>query len=76
MAYQVLGSGPFDLLCCYDLGSQIDLVWDIQPVLGELFASFARTIVFDRRGTGAVGTRCRAVALLHGRSGPTTLPRS
>jgi class 3 adenylate cyclase len=53
VAYQVVGAGPFDVLCCYDLGSQVDLLWDLPPVLAELFASFARTIVFDRRGTGA-----------------------
>jgi class 3 adenylate cyclase len=53
VAYQVVGSGPFDLLCCYDLGSQIDLLWNLPPVLAGTFASFARTIVFDRRGTGA-----------------------
>jgi len=53
VAYQVVGDGPFDLLCCYDLGSQIDLLWDVPPVLAGMFAAFARTIVFDRRGTGA-----------------------
>ena len=53
VAYQVVGDGPFDLLCCYNLGSQIDLLWDLPPVLAGMFSSFARTIVFDRRGTGA-----------------------
>jgi pimeloyl-ACP methyl ester carboxylesterase len=53
VAYQVVGDGPFDLLCCYDLGSQIDLLWQLPPVLAGMFAAFARTIVFDRRGTGA-----------------------
>jgi class 3 adenylate cyclase len=53
VAYQVVGDGPFDLLCCYDLGSQIDLLWDFPPVLAGMFSSYSRTIVFDRRGTGA-----------------------
>jgi class 3 adenylate cyclase len=53
VAYQVVGGGAFDLLICYDIGSQIDLLWDLPPVLAGMFSSFARTIVFDRRGTGA-----------------------
>jgi class 3 adenylate cyclase/pimeloyl-ACP methyl ester carboxylesterase len=53
VAYQVVGDGPFDLLCCYDLGSQVDLLWQLPPVMAGMFAAFARTIVFDRRGTGA-----------------------
>jgi pimeloyl-ACP methyl ester carboxylesterase len=42
-----------NLLCFYGLGSQIDLMWDIPPVLVERFSPFFRTIQFDRRGTGA-----------------------
>jgi class 3 adenylate cyclase len=53
VAYQVVGDGPLNFLCFYGLGSQIDLTWDIPPVLVERFAPFFRTIQFDRRGTGA-----------------------
>lgn len=53
VAYQVVGDGPLNLLCCYGLGSQIDLIWDFPPVIAERFGTFFRTIQFDRRGTGA-----------------------
>jgi len=53
VAFQVSGDGPFDLLCFYGLGSQIDLLWDLPPAPAELFSAFARTIEFDRRGNGA-----------------------
>jgi class 3 adenylate cyclase len=52
VAYQVVGDGPFDLLCCYGLGSQIDLLWELPRAPAGAFSSFARTIQFDRRGTG------------------------
>jgi class 3 adenylate cyclase/pimeloyl-ACP methyl ester carboxylesterase len=53
VAYQIVGDGPCDLLCCYGLGSHIDLAWDFSPSQTELFGSFCRTIQFDRRGTGS-----------------------
>jgi class 3 adenylate cyclase len=53
VAYQVVGDGPFDVVCFYGLGSHIDLLWDFSPPLVGLFSSFCRTIQFDRRGTGA-----------------------
>jgi len=62
VAYQVVGSGPVDLLYCHGLGSHIELVWDLSPsaaFLGQL-ATFARLIVFDRRGAGASDALSRA----------------
>jgi len=55
VAYQVVGSGPVDLLYCHGLGSHVELVWDLPPAAAFLtrLASFARLIFFDRRGTGA-----------------------
>jgi class 3 adenylate cyclase/pimeloyl-ACP methyl ester carboxylesterase len=55
LAYQVLGSGPIDLLYCHGLGSHVELVWDLPPAAAFFtqLASFARLILFDRRGTGA-----------------------
>jgi len=52
VAYQVVGDGPLHLLCCYGMGSQIDLLWDLSRSPAKFFSSFARTIQFDRRGTG------------------------
>jgi class 3 adenylate cyclase len=55
IAYQIVGDGPFDLLYCYGLASNIELMWD-EPLAREFFtqlASFSRLILFDRRGTGA-----------------------
>ncbi|MGO8872815.1 MAG: adenylate/guanylate cyclase domain-containing protein [Acidimicrobiales bacterium] len=55
VAYQVIGTGPPDLLLCYGLGSHIELMWDIPGVheFHNQLASFSRLMLFDRRGTGA-----------------------
>ncbi len=55
VAYQVLGSGLPDVLFCYGLGSQVDLIWDIDSFADfwHRVATFSRCIIFDRRGTGA-----------------------
>jgi pimeloyl-ACP methyl ester carboxylesterase/class 3 adenylate cyclase len=53
IAYQSFGSGP-DLVWVPGWVSQLDLYWD-EPALMrflERLASFARVIVFDRRGIG------------------------
>ena len=50
LAYQVLGSGPLDLVLPMNGGFPVDLIWeepDIASGLGQL-ASFSRTITFDR----------------------------
>ncbi len=55
VAYQVVGDGPLDLLYFYGLGSHIEMLHQtpgFQEFL-ERLSSFARVILFDRRGTGA-----------------------
>jgi class 3 adenylate cyclase/pimeloyl-ACP methyl ester carboxylesterase len=55
VAYQVVGDGPLDLLYCYGLGSNVDILWEI-PAVAEFLtnlAAFSRLILFDRRGSGA-----------------------
>jgi class 3 adenylate cyclase len=57
VAYQVIGTGPVDLLWCYGLAGHIDLFWldplRLVPRFLEGLASFCRLILFDRRGVGA-----------------------
>ena len=54
IAYQVVGSGPFDLLYAPGWFSNLECAWDV-PELGEFLAelaSMSRLILFDRRGFG------------------------
>jgi pimeloyl-ACP methyl ester carboxylesterase len=54
IAYQVCGEGPFDVVLVPGFVSNVEHWWDI-PVVPEIFeriASFARLILFDKRGTG------------------------
>src|SRR5215218_1698286 len=54
IAYQVVGSGPFDLVFVPGFISNLDLVWE-EPNRARFFsrlASFSRLILFDKRGTG------------------------
>jgi class 3 adenylate cyclase len=54
IAYQVVGSGPIDLVYVPTWISQVEHYWD-EPSIARHFdrlASFARLILFDRRGTG------------------------
>jgi class 3 adenylate cyclase len=54
LAYQIVGTGPIDLLFIDTWVHHVDLVWDI-PDFARLLrrlSSFARLIQFDRRGTG------------------------
>ncbi|OFW63419.1 MAG: hydrolase [Actinobacteria bacterium RBG_16_67_15] len=54
IAYQVVGDGPRDLVYVPGWISNIEVMWE-DPGLGrflEHLASFARLIVFDKRGTG------------------------
>ena len=54
IAYQVVGDGPMDLVVVPGWFSHIDLQWDDplwRAYIGEL-ASFARVILYDKRGTG------------------------
>jgi class 3 adenylate cyclase len=54
IAYQVLGSGPIDLVCAPGLVTHLDLQWT-DPGYARFMrrlASFARVICFDKPGTG------------------------
>ncbi len=54
IAYQVVGDGPFDIVVVPGFVSHVELGWGV-PFHGEFrrrLASFARLIVFDKRGTG------------------------
>ena len=54
IAYQVVGDGAFDLVYVPGWVSHVELAWE-EPTLAsflERLASFARLIVFDKRGTG------------------------
>ena len=54
VAYQVIGDGLFDVILVPGLCSHVELVWSVEPraVILRQLASFARLIVFDKRGTG------------------------
>jgi class 3 adenylate cyclase len=54
IAYQIVGSGPFDLVYVPGFVSNIDLYWEM-PELAYFFSrlsGFSRLIMFDKRGTG------------------------
>lgn len=54
IAYQVVGEGPLDLVVVPGWVSHVEVAWQ-HPLLArflERLASFARLIVFDKRGTG------------------------
>ena len=54
IAYQVVGSGPFDLVFVPSFVSNIELTWE-RPESVNFFsrlAGFSRLIQFDKRGTG------------------------
>lgn len=54
IAYQVIGQGPRDIVYVPGWVSHVELAWELPDlVLGfERLASFARVILFDKRGTG------------------------
>jgi len=54
IAYQVVGSGPFDLVFVPGFVSHLDLQWGDPGIAAflERLASFSRLIIFDKRGTG------------------------
>jgi len=54
IAFQVAGEGPFDVIVVPGFVSHLELAWTV-PFHGEFrrrLASFARLILFDKRGTG------------------------
>jgi class 3 adenylate cyclase len=54
IAYQVIGDGPFDLIAVPGFVSNVEYLWEIPGVSAilERFASYARLILWDKRGTG------------------------
>ena len=54
IAYQVIGDGPFDLIAVPGFVSNVEYLWEIPGVAAviERFASYARLITWDKRGTG------------------------
>ena len=54
IAYQAFGEGDFDLMVVPGFVSNIERYWEvpgIAPIL-ERLASYARVVIFDKRGTG------------------------
>jgi pimeloyl-ACP methyl ester carboxylesterase len=54
IAFKVIGSGPIDLVFIPGFVSHVELMWD-DPRLVHFYnrlSSFARVILFDKRGTG------------------------
>ena len=54
IAYQVFGEGDLDLVFIPGFVSNIEHYWEMPqvPDLLERLASFARVVMFDKRGTG------------------------
>lgn len=54
IAYQVVGDGPIDLVVINGPASHLELMWEEPATAGSFsrMASFARLVMFDRRGTG------------------------
>jgi pimeloyl-ACP methyl ester carboxylesterase len=54
IAYQVVGDGPVDLVFVPGWITHVELAWDdpFEAAFRRRLASFARLIVFDKRGTG------------------------
>jgi class 3 adenylate cyclase len=68
IAYQVVGSRPFDLVFVPGFVSNIDLFWEM-PEWAYFFsrlATFSRLILFDKRGTG-LSDRVAGIATLEER---------
>lgn len=65
IAYQVFGEGPIDLVLVPAWLNQVEHVWTLPSCAGwlERFASFARVITFDRRGTGLSDPMVEPLAL-------------
>lgn len=54
IAYQAFGAGPVDVVFVDQWFSNVDTMWQFQPLADLLrkLARFCRVIVFDKRGTG------------------------
>jgi class 3 adenylate cyclase len=62
IVYQAFGDGPVDLIYSAGTTAMIDLAWDWPPYAHFLrrLGSFARVIMFDRRGSGGSDRPSRA----------------
>ncbi len=65
IAYQVVGEGEMDLVLAFPFVSHIDLLWEnpAQTYFIRRLGSFARVILFDRRGVGLSDPVARAATL-------------
>src|SRR3954466_11945813 len=54
IAYHVVGDGPIDVVAVLGFATHLELQWEAAPFARfcERLGSFARLIVFDKRGTG------------------------
>jgi pimeloyl-ACP methyl ester carboxylesterase/class 3 adenylate cyclase len=54
VAYQVFGDGPMDLVLVPPIVSHVEWAWESPNLAGflERLSSFARVMMFDKRGTG------------------------
>jgi pimeloyl-ACP methyl ester carboxylesterase len=54
IAYQVVGKGPVDLIFVHSFVTHIELFWELASFeqLIRAVGSFARVILFDKRGVG------------------------
>jgi class 3 adenylate cyclase len=55
IAYQVLGDGPHEIVDAFGPARAIEHLWDLPLAVRfyDRLSSFARVLLFDRRGTGA-----------------------
>ncbi len=68
IAYQVVGSGPLDLVYVPGFVSNLDVTWE-NPEIAAFYsrlATFSRLILFDKRGTG-LSDRMSGIATLEER---------
>ena len=58
IGYQVVGRGPFDVVFVPGWISNWETAWELPEAARflEHFAQFSRLILFDKRGTGVVGS--------------------
>ncbi len=54
IAYQVLGEGPLDIILLPGFVSNVEFYWELPTTtrIFERLASFARVVLWDKRGTG------------------------
>jgi class 3 adenylate cyclase len=65
IAFQVVGDGPLDLLVAPGFISHLDMFWSFPSAAAaiERLTSFARLILFDKRGTGLSDPSTTAASL-------------